>query len=80
MSSSLDDSEKWFYVMGNGLHNGPVRASFITIYIKSGSITPDTLVWTEGQGDWLPLKETELHILFDNVVLPPPLPLRHPQQ
>src|SRR5580658_4010459 len=46
----------WYYV-NNGRQQGPVDDAGIDDLIAGKVITPDTLVWTEGQADWAPLKQ-----------------------
>jgi hypothetical protein len=68
-----DLAKQWFAVTTNGHRIGPITAARLSGWAEQGSITPESLVWTDGQIDWLPAKETELLSLFSAVKLPPPL-------
>lgn len=41
----------WFYVDG-GQQSGPVTDEQLEELLRSGKITPDTLIWCEGMPDW----------------------------
>lgn len=63
-------SKEWWFESG-GARVGPVSQGEIEDQIGSGNIGAETLVWTEGQGTWQPLTETELSSALK---LPPELP------
>jgi GYF domain 2/Protein of unknown function (DUF3039) len=44
----------WFYVDA-GLQNGPVSDSQLDELLRSGKISPTTMVWREGMSNWQPL-------------------------
>lgn len=44
----------WYYSSPSG-QTGPVTESELGQLSRAGTINPGTLVWTEGQADWLPL-------------------------
>lgn len=44
----------WFYVDA-GRQNGPVSDAQLDELLRSGKISPTTLVWREGMGSWQPL-------------------------
>jgi hypothetical protein len=44
----------WFYAEGNQ-QNGPVSDSQLDELLRSGKISPATLVWREGMSQWQPL-------------------------
>ncbi|HUB68683.1 MAG TPA: GYF domain-containing protein [Candidatus Methylacidiphilales bacterium] len=46
----------WYYV-SNGQQQGPVDDTGLDELIAGQVITPETLVWTEGQPAWAPLKQ-----------------------
>ncbi len=51
----------WFYRQ-NGENIGPVGISAIKARLVGGQLLEDTLVWTEGMDDWVPLSQVpELH-------------------
>ncbi len=64
--------KKWYLQKANGERWGP--GEITSWHVEWGYLRPDTLVWTEGQPDWLPAEKTELRSLFADVKLPPPLP------
>ncbi len=45
---------KWFVRPPSGGQYGPAAASVLRQWIDEGRITPDTLVWREGDADWQP--------------------------
>ena len=64
MDLQPDPTKEWFFARG-GDRSGLHCLSVMEIYVQQGSLALETLVWTKGQEDWLPLKETELSVLFD---------------
>lgn len=60
---------KQYYIIRNDQQNGPYTLE----ELGSMSITPDTIVWTEGMKDWAPAREvSELNTLFDSSSQTPP--------
>ena len=49
----------WHYNV-NGQAHGPVEESVFLQWISEGRINAQTLVWREGQADWLPAGQTSL--------------------
>ena len=47
----IDESNKWFYVIGSRVY-GPVSAAFLRERIKEGIIRKYTPVWTKSLADW----------------------------
>ena len=44
---------QWYYALNNASH-GPVSQEQFDAHVKSGTITPETLVWHDGMPAWLP--------------------------
>ena len=40
------------YVVVEGRQAGPLSSAELKVLVKNGSLTPDTLVWTQGYHDW----------------------------
>lgn len=59
----------WHYAIGNERH-GPVSQADLDALIQNGTVTRDTLVWSEGMSDWQRAGDTGL--------LPPALPPQGP--
>lgn len=49
----------WYYEH-NGEQAGPISTNDMQSMYARGELKPDTLVWTEGFANWVPLSETEL--------------------
>ena len=47
---------EWFYGKDNTQH-GPVSEQEIQSLMASGTIDTSTIIWREGMGDWIPLKD-----------------------
>jgi len=62
-------STGWFFVK-NGVREGPMQESAVTVLIQQGDILRETLVWTFGMQGWIPAAETKLAGFF---FVPPPL-------
>jgi len=60
-----------YYVAVDDVSEGPYDLRKIQELIREGILTPDTLVWTQGQADWEAAKSV-LTKYFQNT--PPPLP------
>jgi hypothetical protein len=69
----LPREKQWHYAV-DGVRLGPAGAAEMSSLIAVGRITPRTLVWCEGMGDWKEVCETEL--LGSST--PPPLPGQSP--
>lgn len=41
------------YVVVDGRQAGPLSSAELRVLVKNGSLTPDTLVWTQGYPDWI---------------------------
>lgn len=76
----MDQSNNNVYFLGfDGEQSGPYSLSDITSRISEGKITPDTLIWWEGQSDWQLISVTpEFQNLFQTKPLPPPATKRPP--
>ncbi|WP_297831618.1 GYF domain-containing protein [Thermomonas sp.] len=46
----------WYYSTGGTEQAGPVSEQQLIGLFQSGQIAPETLVWREGQANWLPLR------------------------
>ena len=51
-----EDSRLWYYA-SNGESQGPVPFPALRAMVERGEVTAATLVWTEGQTDWLPASQ-----------------------
>jgi TM2 domain-containing membrane protein YozV len=49
----------WYYQQGNN-RMGPVDEATIRSLMATGAISIDTLVWTTGMANWVPLQQTSL--------------------
>lgn len=49
----------FWYVGRDGTGKGPIEAGEIGWRIKSGEVTPDTLVWMESMPEWKPAREVD---------------------
>ena len=47
----------WYYDAGGGQRQGPISDQELDRLIAAGTVTPDTLVWSEGMAAWSPLRE-----------------------
>jgi membrane protease subunit (stomatin/prohibitin family) len=65
--------EKAFFVAIEGKQHGPLALSALSRYVSDGTLTRDTLVWTQGMATWEKAAGVpELASLF--AAVPPPLP------
>lgn len=62
----MTQPRSWYYAAGNS-RQGPVDEATARALIQDGTITPATLVWTQGMDNWKPAASTAL---MDG---PPPL-------
>jgi uncharacterized RDD family membrane protein YckC len=50
----------WYFATPDEQQVGPVPQEQLFGLIRAGKVRPDTLVWTEGQDEWLPAAEVPL--------------------
>lgn len=62
----------WFYVKHN-TKQGAVSTEQLQSLYSSNEIDANTLVWREGQAEWLPISQIE-ELTMPSVSLPPPIP------
>jgi hypothetical protein len=67
----------WYYNVNNQ-PTGPVDDAAIQVMVKSGTITPATLVWQEGMATWVAMGSTQL-AAFLPAPMPAPAPAPIPQ-
>jgi uncharacterized membrane protein YhaH (DUF805 family) len=70
-------SPMWYY-NANGQALGPIEENVILQMISQGRIPPQTMVWKEGQADWLPATQTTLAQSFEAPVLSYPAKRNNP--
>lgn len=70
-SSAASSSPKWYYMNG-GKKCGPVDESKLVSMLSSGTLGPDTRVWTKGMDSWSPASNTEL---MNQIDTPTPSPV-----
>ena len=46
---------KWYYAVGQQ-QQGPLDDTQLDALLAAGTVTPDTLIWREGQANWQPLR------------------------
>jgi hypothetical protein len=61
----------WYYMNGD-TRNGPVNNDEFKDLFVSGTIGPDTMVWTKDLKEWIAARDVDNHILAD--FCPPPAP------
>jgi type IV pilus assembly protein PilA len=74
-----DRMSDWYYSAGNDQRKGPLSTDDLIAQFRYGRIGLDTLVWRDGQAQWLPLADfaAELGLAGGaGQTLPPPLPPR----
>lgn len=71
MTDSSDD-KKWYFNDNRGHRLGPSDLNGLKWYAERGYLLPASLVWTNGQPDWLPAEQVLPRDVFED--LPPPLP------
>jgi len=54
-----DTSAQWYFALGSEQH-GPVGEDQMLAMMRDGTLWPETMVWTAGMADWVPLGETAL--------------------
>ena len=62
----------WFYALG-GQQQGPVDEGQLNALAAAGTITQDTLVWSEGMVNWQPLRQTRPAVGGAPPMAPPPV-------
>ncbi len=63
---------QWFYGVG-GEQRGPVSMEQLKSLLAEGSLSPETVVWREGMGSWLPISQVpELAPAVPSAQVPPP--------
>jgi hypothetical protein len=68
----LPQQTQWYAGIG-GVQQGPFDLNGLAGQVRSGAITPGTLVWKQGMAQWVPAQQVpELADVFGSV--PPPLP------
>jgi membrane protease subunit (stomatin/prohibitin family) len=68
----LPQQTQWYAGIG-GVQQGPFDANSLAAQVRSGAVTPATLVWKQGMAQWVPAEQVpELANIFGSV--PPPLP------
>lgn len=61
VSVGRDESkERFYYVMGRENRLGPFDHQQLVRLLTSGQITADTLIWTEGMGQWQPIRQAQI--------------------
>ena len=55
-------SEKSWYYAKDGKSQGPFPESIISSLLESGVISQDTLAWSEGISEWVPVSSINLSI------------------
>ncbi len=63
-----------WHIAENGQTRGPFTEADLSAMARDGSLTRDTLVWTEGQSGWQKAGETALSRIFGAMPPPPPPP------
>jgi GYF domain 2 len=52
-------ADLWYYIDDWGIH-GPIQKNQLLRQLEKNFIQLETLVWSEGMEDWIPLSETGL--------------------
>ena len=67
----------WFYADAHNQQQGPVEGAWLANAYRAGTVRADTLVWREGLGNWVPLRQVAAQ--FGLIIVggaAPPLPDR----
>lgn len=64
--NNLQDEIDWFYFW-RGEQHGPVTTDALRSLIQAGGITPYTLVWKRGLGEWVPAVEAGISVEYVSV-------------
>jgi membrane protease subunit (stomatin/prohibitin family) len=68
----LPQPTQWYAGIG-GVQQGPFDTNTLAAQVRSGAVTPATLVWKQGMAQWVPAQQVpELADVFGSV--PPPFP------
>ncbi|KAF9587673.1 hypothetical protein IFM89_004505 [Coptis chinensis] len=67
--------EGWFILSHNHDNLGPYTCSELQAHFLNGYISPDTLLWTQGRTNWMPL--SSIPDLLNRISLPAPEALPH---
>ena len=60
----------WHYVL-NDVQEGPVTREYLIELLRSGALSSDSDVWTEGMEGWLPARDVP-ELVWDPPPVPPP--------
>jgi len=60
-----------YYLFLNDAQHGPYALEQVRAMLAAGEITPETLMWTEGQADWQPLESVLKNTPAPLAALPP---------
>lgn len=71
-----EEEVEWFYAFSGEEQNGPCTFESLGEAWKDGTIDGDTLVWTEGLGDWEPIA----NVTAFSAYAPPPKPKPKPKK
>lgn len=77
-NQTQEKSDEWFYAVNDQRH-GPVKADEIRELIKNGSLNSDSLVWQQGQPEWIALRYCREFAEVLSTV-PPKIPPRNTPQ
>lgn len=56
--AQLTNGDQWFYAR-DGERQGPVSAETVRHLLQAKAIDGDSLIWSEGMQDWLPLRDVD---------------------
>lgn len=62
----------WFYVIDNQQQEAVSTEKLQSLFVQN-KVNADTLVWREGQAEWLPIRQIE-ELAMPSIALPPPIP------
>ena len=66
----------WFYADAHNQQQGPVDGAWLANAYRAGTVKAETLVWREGLGNWVPLRQVAAQMGLIIVGAAPPLPSR----
>ncbi len=55
MSSPANSPQRLFYLGIEGEQTGPFSEGDVLQKIEEGQVTAETLIWSDGMADWLPI-------------------------
>lgn len=70
----MQTQQQWHYVDAQGQQAGPIPADVLQASVGNGSISPESLVWTEGMADWQPASSIEGMVVAAPAVAAVPTP------